>query len=181
VTTAGAYMQPGTYASFVTRCNTTMSPGVYVIDGGDFEVRAQDIVTGNGVIIVLKNGAGIRINGGATVNLTAATASQLITAGVSSSEADRLAGMLVFEDRASSGNTGNLINGNASTTLNGTIYLPRSNIRFAGTAGVTSQCLMIAARTITITGTAQMETFCPAGVVNETVVATTIDAVRLVG
>ena len=176
----GAHMLPGTYSSFVTACDTTMASGVYVIDGGMFTVRAQDVVTGNGVMIVLKNGGGIVINGGATVNLTAMTSSQLLGLGLSAANANRLAGMLVFEDRNSQGNDGNRINGNASTVLNGTIYLPRSNVRFAGTAGVTSQCLTIAASTITIEGTANMSTFCPPGRVSDTIVATTSNAVRLV-
>ena len=179
-TTGGAHMQPGTYTSFVTSCDTTMASGIYVIDGGNFEVNAQDIVTGNGIMLVLKNGAGIRVNGGAAINLTAMTASQLITAGTSAADANELAGMLVFEDPDSPGNDGNLINGNASSVLNGTIYLPSSNLTFAGTARVTNQCLMIAAATITIQGSANMSTFCPSGIDTSPVVATTGNAVRLV-
>lgn len=180
VTPPGAFMQPGTYTSFVTRCDTVMNPGIYVINGGNFEVRAQDVVTGNGVMIVLRNGAGIRINGGANINLTAMTASQLIAIGQTASNANQLAGMLIFEDRNSAGNSGNMINGNAATILNGTVYLPRSNLTFAGTAGVTSQCLLLAARTITIQGTADMLTFCPSGMEIERIVATTTDSVKLV-
>ena len=131
-------------------------------------------------MFVLKNGAGFRINGGASVNLTAIQASDLIARGVSSTQANKLAGMLVFEDRASVGNTKNVINGNASTVLNGTIYLSKSNITFQGTASVTSQCLMIAAATITITGTANMTTFCPPGVSEDTVVASEAAKVKLV-
>jgi len=99
---------------------------------------------------------------------------------VSTSDANRLAGMLVFEDRSSAGSTGNRINGNAATVLNGTIYLPKSDIDFAGTASVTSQCLMVAAKTIKITGTANMTTFCPSGQTNTTEVAVVISRVKLV-
>jgi hypothetical protein len=137
--------------------------GVYIIDGGTLEVHAQHSVVGSGVLFVLKNGAGIVINGGASVNLTAMTTSELISHGVPAADAEKLEGILVFEDRDSEGNTGNKINGTADTVLNGTIYLPVSGLSLQGTATVTSQCLMLAARTITITGTTNMTTFCPAG------------------
>jgi hypothetical protein len=157
-----------------------VSTGVYIINGGELVVNAQYEVTGSGVMFVLKNGAGIRINGGADVNLTAIQASDLIARGISSSQANLLAGMLVFEDRNSSGAQHNRINGNASTILNGIIYLPVSPIDFMGTAGVTSQCLMIAASTINITGDANMSTFCPAGQELDDTVLSTQDRVKLV-
>jgi Flp pilus assembly protein TadG len=180
-----ATMLPGTYADFDTTCDTSMASGVYVIDGGDFEVNAQYRLLGSGVMIVLKNGARIRINGGASVNLSAMTVGQLMDAGVSHADAQKLAGMLVFEDPNSSGNSGNgnnanRINGNALTTLDGKIYLPRSGITINGTAAVTSQCLMIAADTISIEGTADLESFCPPGQTETDVIATTVKAVRLV-
>ena len=98
----------------------------------------------------------IRINGGADVALTGMSVSQLEAAGVSSDQAIKLAGMLIFEDRNSPGNTGNKMNGNSSTVLNGTVYLPVSNLDIAGSAGVTSQCLMLVASTITLTGNMEM-------------------------
>jgi len=110
---------------------------------------------------VLKNGAGVSINGGANVNLTAMTVSELQTAGVPYDQAVLLDGMLIFEDRDSSGNKNNKLNGNASTILNGTVYLPVSNLDIQGSAGVTSQCLLIVASTITITGDVEMTSFCP--------------------
>jgi Flp pilus assembly protein TadG len=177
---AGAALQPGTYATINVRCTTTFAPGVYIIDGGELNINAQYQVTGSAVMYVLKNGAGIQINGGADVNLTAIQASDLMARGVSAEEANKLAGMLVFEDRESEGASRNIINGNASTVLNGTIYLPVSNLTFSGTAAVTSQCLMIAANTITLQGNANMTTFCPAGSSEDTTVANEASTVKLV-
>lgn len=154
---------PGTYTDLNLKCDVVFTGGVYIIDGGTLEVHAQHSVVGSGVLFVLKNGAGIVINGGASVNLTAMTTSELISHGVPAADAEKLEGILVFEDRDSEGNTGNKINGTADTVLNGTIYLPVSGLSLQGTATVTSQCLMLAARTITITGTTNMTTFCPAG------------------
>lgn len=173
---------PGTYTGGIkVGCQTTFAKGVYIIDGGGLEISGQYEVSGSGVMFVLKNGAYVKINGGSNVNLTAIQASDLIARGISEAEANKLAGMLVFEDRNSPGSTNkNNINGNASTVLNGTIYLPKSSVDFMGTATVTSQCLMIAAANIRITGTANMTTFCPGGSVLDDVVATEISKVKLV-
>ncbi len=175
-------VRPGTYTNIHIGCDTAFAPGVYIIDGGSLRINGQHEVSGAGVMFVLYNGASIVINGGADVNLTAMAASDLMAAGVSPEDANALAGMLVFEDRdgPGAGNNGQRINGNANTILNGTMYFPASEVFFAGTAGVTSQCLMIAARNITLTGTTDMQTFCPAGSNEDTTVVSTASKVRLV-
>ena len=176
-----ASVLPGTYAGGIkVSCATTFAPGVYVIDGGGVEISGQYAVVGSGVMFVLKNGAYIKINGGSNINLTAIQASELVSRGVSETNANALAGMLVFEDRTSTGTDRSKINGDSSTVLNGTIYLPNSGIDFTGTAKVTSQCLMIAADTITISGTANMSSFCPPGVSEDTVVAKEVSKVKLI-
>ena len=116
----------------------------------------------------------------AALPLTAIQAADLIARGVPEADANRLAGMLIFESRDSSGSRKNNINGTSTTTLNGTIYLPQSGLDFAGTAKVSSQCLMISAATINISGTANMTSFCPAGMKEDSVVATLTTKVRLV-
>ena len=169
-TPSTAAMQPGTYSDFTVSCNTTMARGVYVINGGQFKVNAQDSVSGAGVMIVLKNGASISINGGSTLNLRAMSTTEMIQAGISESEALKLKDMLIFEDRSSSGAgaSGDTFNGNAGAVMEGTIYLPKSNVNFNGTFGVVSRCLVIAAKTIDIGGTANMSSFCPAGTSDHT-------------
>ena len=159
---AGALvLLPGTYSDMTFKCDVVYTSGIYVIDGGTLTVHAQYNQTGSGVMFVLKNGAGLVINGGANVNLTAMSVSQLEAAGVTHDQAVKLAGMLIFEDPNSQGNTGNKFNGNAETILNGTVYLPKSSLDIKGTVGVTAQCLMLVASTITISGNAAMESFCP--------------------
>lgn len=176
-----ANVLPGTYVGGIkVQCQTVFAPGVYNIDGGGLQIDGNYTVTGAAVMFVLKNGAYIKINGGTNISLTAMQASDLIARGVPADDANKLAGMLVFEDRNSDGSNKNIINGNAATVLNGTIYLPKSNIDFSGTATVTSQCLMIASATINITGNANMSTFCPAGSVEDTVVAKVVSKVKLV-
>ena len=175
-------VRPGSYESIIIACNTAFAPGVYNIYGGELRINGQHEVTGAGVMFVLYDGANITFNGGADINLTAMTASDLMAAGVSPEDANDLSGMLVFEDRdgPGAGNNGQRVNGNANTILNGTMYFPVSEVFFAGTAGVTSQCLMIAANNITLTGTTDMETFCPANSDEDTTVVSTAAKVRLV-
>lgn len=174
-----ATINPGTYSNITTSCNTVMNSGIYVIDGGEFSIRAQDMMTANGVMIVLKNGASLKVNGGAAINMTAMTASQLVSAGISAASAAKLEGMLVFEDRNSSGNT-SILNGNASSVINGTVYLPKSTIKFGGTARTTSRCLQITANIIAIQGNTNMTNFCPSGMSTDTMVGSESPKVILV-
>jgi hypothetical protein len=172
---------PGTYVGGIKAyCATNFTKGVYVIDGGGLEIDGQYPVAGSGVMFILKNGAYIKINGGSNINLTAMEASDLIERGVAADDANKLAGMLVFEDHSSEGSNNNNINGNASTVLNGTIYMPNSGMDFSGTATVTSRCLMIASLTITLSGSANMSSFCPPGMNQNEVVANEVSNVKLV-
>jgi Flp pilus assembly protein TadG len=171
---------PGTYTDMRITCDTVFRPGVYVLDGGTFEIHGQHDVTGTGIMLVLKNGAGIIINGGSSVNLTAMTIPELQAAGIPYDDAVELDGMLIFEDRDSEGNSHNKINGNSSTVLNGTVYLPVSNLDIRGSAGVTSQCLLLVASTITISGNVEMTSFCPPNLTQQTQVTTVQSRVRLV-
>ncbi|MCA1662500.1 MAG: pilus assembly protein TadG-related protein [Novosphingobium sp.] len=180
-TVAGASLQPGTYSDLRVSCNTTMAKGVYVIDGGLFKINATDSVIGQGVMIVLKNGAGIELNGGAALDLRAMTTDEMVTyAGLTTTEALKLKDMLIFEDPTSSGRTGNSVNGTAGAILDGAVYLPKSDITFNGSFEVVSRCLVIAANTITIQGDANMTSFCPVGVTNTVSVGGGVTAVKLV-
>ncbi|TMM49947.1 pilus assembly protein TadG-related protein [Qipengyuania marisflavi] len=176
---AGA-LPPGTYTSFNISCDTVLAGGVYVIDGGELNVNANYSLTGSGVMFVLKNGAGLKINGGAYIDLSPMTANQLIAAGVSSDDAQELEGMLIFEDPNSAGTTGNRINGDANTHLNGVVYLPNSGLDISGSMTATSECLMIASRTLTLSGGASVTTLCPAGEFQDIVVGAGGTKVRLV-
>lgn len=182
-TNVQATLNQGTYAGgFEVSCTTVFNPGIYVIDGGRLKITGQHQVTGAGILVILKNGAYIDIAGGSDINLTAATAAQLTqVGGLSAAQAAEFAGMLIYEDRASPGTDNrNTLNGNSSTILNGKIYLPKSDIRFSGTAGVTSACLLIAAANITLEGTTNMSSFCPSGMANTDEVTSGRATVKLV-
>lgn len=177
--TTVATLNPGTYSTITTSCNTVLNPGIYVIDGGGVTIRAQDAVTANGVMFVLKNGAYFKLNGGSSINLSAMTQSQLLAAGLTSAQATSLEGMLIFEDRNSTGNVSTL-NGNSDSIINGTVYFPKSTLSFGGTARVTSRCLQITANMISIQGNVNMTSFCPTGMQTSTQVGTDAPSVILV-
>ena len=151
---------PGTYKSMDIKCDTTLAPGVYVIDGGDLTIESTHDLTGNGVMFVLKNGAGIRSAGSSSVNLTAMSKSELLAAGVAADDVDDMLGMLIFEDPDSRGNNRNKLTGNSTSALNGVVYLPSSGIELLGAQRGVSQCLVVAAKTINVGGTANLTNLC---------------------
>ncbi len=179
-TADAANAKPGTYVGGIKiSCNTVFATGVYILDGGGLDISGNYTVSGSSVMFVLKNGAYIDIRGTSNINLTAIQAADLIARGVSTSDANKLAGMLVFETGSSTSDR-NKINGNASTVLNGAVYLPNSNIDFSGTASVTSQCLLIASKTIRFTGNVNMTNFCPTDISETHVSGKTKSTVKLV-
>ncbi|PKB25499.1 putative Flp pilus-assembly TadE/G-like protein [Novosphingobium kunmingense] len=180
----GAYPKPGTYSGFQISCDTTMAKGVYVIDGGVLSINATNKLIGDGVMFVLKNGAGIRINGSSNVFLRPMTYEEMVApeyGNMSGTQATALKDMLIFEDRNSVGDDNDKINGTAGMVINGTVYLPKSKLTFDGTTTVTLGCFVIAAAQIVIEGTAHMERFC--ATTDDTggvVVGGSTDTVRLV-
>lgn len=164
-----ATLAPGTYSDIKVTCNTVFTGGIYVINGGTFKVNSNDTVrTDGGIMLVLKNGATIDINGGANVSLRPMTKTELdlaISAGddiTSGSDTALLAGMLIFEiPSAGSGLHSSTINGNAGLTLNGTIYMPSTELNLSGTAQVSSDCLMIASSKIKFSGNMTFINMCP--------------------
>ncbi len=188
-TSTAANAVAGIYTSFDPACDVVLTGGLYVIDGGMIKLDgSHQISSKTGVMIILKNGAGIQIGGTQQgtykVNLAAMTIAELEAAGLSAAEAAKFEGMLVWEDRNSAGNkNGNKqpqITGNANIQLDGKIYLPKSNIKFAGNVQVGSRCLLIAAYQITVSGNVDMSGFCPAGQVESDAVATEYSSVKLV-
>ena len=173
--------QPGTYTDFTINCDTILSSGVYVLNGATLQMAGQYKISGTGVMIVLKNGAGLQISGGSEIDLTAMSESQLIAAGVPSADAKRMLGMLIFEDPDSPGASKNQLTGTSTQILNGVVYMPKSDLKVAGTPQGSSQCMVLATRTLQFAGTVDISTLCPANVTPNAAIAEADDKVRLVG
>jgi Putative Flp pilus-assembly TadE/G-like len=177
---AQASLLPGTYRGLVVSCNTVFASGIYVIDGGVLDLTHNSSLVGTGVMFVLRNGATMKLGGQGNsnaINLTPMTTADF--AGTPyASQADDLAGILVFEDRENNATQDHIFNGNSNSLIEGLIYLPDGNLRINGTADVASQCLQISAYTINILGGAVLETLCP--IEDTTSVGNALADVRLV-
>jgi len=139
----------------------TLNAGTYIIDGGSFSANSQATITGNGVTIILtsssgNNYGGISINGGATLNLTAPSATA--TSGVP--------GIAIWEDK-NAPDQGPKLNGGSTQIINGAIYLPSQNVTFNGGSSTGTSCMQLIANTITFSGNANFKHSCAsAGVID---------------
>lgn len=144
---------PGCYSTMSIKGTVTMSPGIYYINGGNLDISAQAVVRGEGVTIVMTgpNGAAgdVKINGGATIDLSAP-------------DSGDYAGVLLYRDRRAS-NVEVTINGNSASKLRGALYFPSSDVTYAGTSGMTIECVQIVGQIVTFTGNAKITNNCPAG------------------
>jgi len=161
-------MTPGTYRGMSIQGTANLAPGTYIIDGarqgngnqnnGGLSIGSQAVVNGTGVTFVLSssnptNGgtvAGLKINGGATMNITAPLNGTY-------------KGVLVFQDRRATlmGNQVQ-INGNSSSKLEGAIYVPRNEIQMNGTTNMNIRCLQLIGYRFVFTGNSQITNVCPA-------------------
>ncbi len=135
----------------------TFDPGVYIIDGGSFNVGSQAVVRGTGVTFILTSStaatnpssiATVTINGGATMQLSAPTSGTY-------------AGILFYQDRRATNIDGNRINGNSLSAFQGAFYFPSQGLEFNGTTGMRTDCVQIAARRVTFIGNSSIINQCP--------------------
>ncbi|WP_299970820.1 pilus assembly protein TadG-related protein [uncultured Roseobacter sp.] len=130
------------------RGTVDLDPGLYIVDGGDFELRATTVARGTGVTFLLVNGARAVINGSATLNLAAPTTGPL-------------SGIILMGSRADSG-VSHQINGNAASRFDGAVYAPNSNVDYSGNFGGSGGCTQIVVNTITFTGNSELAVDCQA-------------------
>jgi Flp pilus assembly protein TadG len=118
---------------------STGSAQVFVIDGsgGDLTVDANVTFTCNLCTFYLINGAGLKINGNSTVNLSAPTSGTY-------------SGMLILGGRTSNGTV--TINGTNTSQVTGSIYLPDGSASYLGNFAGTNGCTQIIAQTVAWSG-----------------------------
>jgi hypothetical protein len=129
-------MTPGNWSgNFPPNGVTTLSAGVYCING-HFRLNASDRLSGTGVTIFMQSG-GITWNGGAQINLSAPASGDL-------------AGLLIY---APMSNTSTMrFNGNADSTLTGTIFMPAAPIVYTGTGNLNPSYVQIIGYTVEVNG-----------------------------
>lgn len=145
--------------------NVTLTPGIYILDGGSLTTTSQATVSCNGCTFVLTNRdpsstatiGGVNMNGGANVNLVApSTGCTLGTAGCYD-------GIMMYQDRRAAQGNSQTVNGNSSSKFEGALYFARADLTFNGNAGMQTNCLQIVSWTVKFTGNSAVSNVCPAG------------------
>lgn len=128
-------LEPGVYPSgFQFKGDVTMEPGIYVMQG-DVEMSSQANVVGDGVTIVLDD-SDIDVSGGAETDLTAPTTGPT-------------RGVVIMRDGPASSSS--KLEGGSNMVLNGAVYMPQSDIRFAGTSDA-GGCLQLVVNSVEFAG-----------------------------
>lgn len=121
------------------------NPGLYVFDGAGLSFGGQATVTGDGVHFYLTQNNGTAdtfdISAGANVTLTAGTTDEW-----------GMAGILIYHDRNSPTNVTHSLTGGATMDLEGIIYFPVQDVKFAGGAAFDISATMLIADEIDISG-----------------------------
>jgi Flp pilus assembly protein TadG len=146
LTASGGTLQPGVYCSGLDlKGDVTLSPGVYVVEGS-MRVNGNANITGSGVTIYLAGGAGVTINGNATLNLSAPTSGTY-------------SGILFFGDRSASG-VSNTFDGSSSSVMTGALYFPTQSVAYKGDYAGANGCTQLVAYTVSWTGNASLNADC---------------------
>ena len=125
-----------------------LNGGIYIIDGGSLKINSGAVVelagTG-GVTFILtgtnKNIATVSVNGGASIDLRAPTASENAT----------WAGILFYQDNSAEAT--HTFNGGAGIDMDGIIYMPTGNLGYNGSSSQSAQCLLIVTNRVSFSGT----------------------------
>jgi hypothetical protein len=140
-------LTPGRYCGGMSLSgDVTLTPGTYVISGGEFRINANANVTGVGVTFFLTDGATVHFNGSAEINLSAPTSGAY-------------AGVLMYGDRDQS-NAENVFNGTADSLLTGALYFPSQRVTQNGNFSGANGCLRIVAMSIDLRGNSGFSTNC---------------------
>lgn len=142
--------QPGCYSSIDIKGTVTLAAGTYYVSGGNIDFGAQANVTGTGVTLILTGPNGtagnLNINGQAVLNLTAPT----------SGDYD---GVVIVRDRRAA-TLDVVINGGGSSRLEGALYMPTSDISYAGNVSMNVECLRMIGRKLKFRGAARITNTC---------------------
>ena len=155
-------IDPGVYCGGMDlwKGDITMNPGVYIIDGGDFNVKTT--VTGVGVTIILTSSDGngsnvgniVANNTSASLNLSAPLPEDTETQG--GDIPDDYVGLIFYQDRiADFQNNANVLNG-GTHSLDGAVYTPSRDVHLGGNANTgagNGLCTQIVAYSLELTGT----------------------------
>jgi hypothetical protein len=146
---SGNTYYPGVYCGGFSGSGT-FSPGVYILDGGNFNVGN---ITGQGVSVVLTSSSGnnygnVSMAGNSSLNITAPAVGQ------------DMAGVAIYRDRAAPAGDNSFL-GNSIVNVSGAVYMPTAQIDWGGTSGSTGQqCTRLIGDSIFLHGTPNIGNNC---------------------
>lgn len=132
---------------------TMINPGLYIVDGGTLDITAGARLVGTGVTFYLMNGAQLKVNGGAELDVSAYDADN---PGI---RTDPFAGLLFFSDRVGT-SVSHSFSGNSGSDISGVVYFPTDNLTFTGDSGSSYPCLEIIASRLTVGGSGTVTIGC---------------------
>lgn len=151
-TTRSVTLSPGTYCGGIQISGNNdieFEPGVYIIDGGDFDVSGRGEMIGEGVTFILTGSEGnyaeLDISGNRSINFSAPE------------EGEDWEGIVFFQDPdAPEGNNAeNKITGTNDIIFNGVAYFPSQELWFGGDTrllGSETVCTKLIAKAVTFAG-----------------------------
>jgi len=152
-------LNPGVWCSGVSFTNDAqikLNPGVYYVNGGNFNVGGNVQMTGTGVTIVLTGSASdgyspayanVTIGNGAAITLSAPTTGAT-------------AGIAFFGDRNAPASNSNNFGGGANMNVTGAFYFPSETTVFNNGISNPSGCTQLIAGVIQFQGGAQFSNNC---------------------
>lgn len=158
-----ASLQPGRYSGLTLSCNTTFAPGIYFIQGGTLDLTHNSQVVANNVMFVLRGGATVKLGGQGNSGVKTFTPMEEadFVGTPYAAHSDVLAGMLIMEDKTGvTDPVSHQINGNSNLNVSGIFYLPNGNVTINGNSSANDSCFQISSYTLTIQGSAYLQTLC---------------------
>jgi len=140
--------------------NTTLAPGVYIINNGGLNSPAQYSVSGTGVTIILTGSSSdngtFSITGGGAFNITAPTTEQVASWNLTGT----VEGIALWADK-NLPNKEDKFAGGTTNGVHGAIYLPSHDVKFAGNSNSNANgCTQLIGYNIIFTGTSNFSHNC---------------------
>ena len=153
-------LPPGRYCGGINiNGNIDFQPGLFILDGGGLKITGGGDIRGPGVTFVLTASdaselGNFDVSGGGLLELRSPTAEEADNTG-------GYAGMLVIQDpyvpNLDTANlSANMLTGGSNMHLNGALYFPDMETKFAGGNGGGADCTLIVSKKVTFTGSSNL-------------------------